>query len=741
MKIKNSLLLGLACIGFAFTSHADDAASVAQYQQDADVYAHDRGLSEIHEEQLENGWMRARIPVAALGSPYDGLWLRGAFARQELSLQIAPQADIKDAKLAVRHITSIGQLSEHSHLKLGVNNHLIAQLPAALAQATSIHEVSLATDDLHIGFNRLQFDAIQRYTLECQNGSANELWTHIDAERTYLDVTYRRRTFAGRLSDLDQFIVPGIGGVDGLTIVTGDVVSSETLRWGALASQSVANRLAYKVPDVYQLSVSKLDQPEESRSEIIASDLIAVGLANELAGLLNVSADALAIDESLIEVRPSPLDPTHFLIIVSGGSPEAVDRGLLALSEKDFPFPDAGRVILTADQVAISDQQIGRMPLRADTRYRFEDLNAQDFMMSRQESGSTKVSFDLAPDVVFDPDADIEFRLDLAYGAELNRGSIVNVFLNGNFRKAIRLSNPDGEVLPDYKLQMKADLLKPGRNEIEFQVKLVAERSGACTSISRDHLVFSLDASSSFTLPEAESFVALPNLTLMADTGYPYDSSNTDGFTIVATDAEPDTLAATWMVAARLGQLRDTLYSNTSFAIGEAPTDQHFIEIGARQNLENPLPNNLLSFENSRAGRSIIQLGNSGATQQKFDGYYLGRNGLVASHETSPGSGLLRTVFTSENAQQLRRSVQTLVKPSHWSQLDGAAAVWRPNPNAFAVRSASEQFFLGNGEPSLQLKQASQQRPWRFVTIFIGLLFAIAFLLSFVARHIRKKAA
>lgn len=227
----------------------------------------------------------------------------------------------------------------------------------------------------------------------------------------------------------------------------------------------------------------------------------------------------------------------------------------------------------------------------------------------------------------------------------------------------------------------------------------------------------------------------------MADTGYPYENTSTDGFSFVATDTEPDTLAATWMVAARFGQLRDTLYSNTSFVIGEAPTDQHFIEIGARQNLESPLPDNLLSFENSRAGRSIVQLGNSGAAQQKFDGYYLGRNGLVASHETAPGSGFLRTVFTSENAQQLRRSVRTLVKPSHWSQLDGAAAVWRPNPNAFAVRSASEQFFLGSGGPSLQLKRASEQRPWRFIAVLIGLLFAIAFLLSFVARHIRKKAA
>ena len=359
--------------------------------------------------------------------------------------------------------------------------------------------------------------------------------------------------------------------------------------------------------------------------------------------------------------------------------------------------------------------------------------------MSRQQTGTAKLTFDLAPDVVFDEDAEIEFLLDLAYGADLDRGSIVNVFLNGKFRKAIRLPNTDGEVLPGYKLDLRADLLKPGRNEIEFRVKLVADSAGDCANRSQDHLVFTLDSSSSIQLPEAESLVVLPNLNLMAETGYPYGSGG-EAFTIAATDASADTLAATWMVAARLGQIQDTLFTSTSFMIGDVPSDQHVIEVGARQNLDAPLPPALLSFQNSRAGRSIVRIGASRADQQSFDGYYLGRNGLVAAHETSPGSGFLRTAITAESGRQLRESVLTLVQPSHWSQLDGAAAVWRPNPNAFAVRKASEQFYLGTGKPSLQVETSSRRRPWMFIAILGGLLFGIAALLSFVATHIRKKA-
>lgn len=140
--------------------------------------------------------------------------------REDLSFALAPQADIKSVRLVLRHATSRAQASTSAHLRLSLNSQFAAQLDAATGLTAGAMDSVSIVGGFKPGFNTLGFEAVQRYTFDCQDPTADELWTEIDTERSSLEVSYQRRKFAWTLADLDRFLSPGVGGVEHLTIVT-----------------------------------------------------------------------------------------------------------------------------------------------------------------------------------------------------------------------------------------------------------------------------------------------------------------------------------------------------------------------------------------------------------------------------------------------------------------------------------------------------------------------------------------
>lgn len=692
-----------------------------------DVYARFRDDPKIVTEPLENGLWRARLPLAALRPQSGSIRLDGAKATEQVSFAIAPQADVQSARLVFRHVSGRAQEGSKPQLRLGLNGRFIAQVDGVTEHAAAVNEIVLDPSILLSGFNTLQVDAVQRYTFACQDPDAAELWTDIDTSRSYVEVIYARRPFVGSLADLGAVVTAGVGGVEdlGLLVGSGDM-TVDSLRWGAIASQAIANRLGYSVPRIARADAGTLATSARQ------ADLIAIGTPEQLAGIAPPELAGLKDEESWLSIGPSPADASRFLIVASGRTPAAIEGAVRALAAGNFPLSDTASLVLSPDEVPRGSLMARKQTLRTDAKYTLRDLGLANASVLGKEHGEASVALELTSGVRFRAKSEVLFSLDFAYGAGLDDTSVVNIIVNDEFQRAIRLTNPDGEVTPGYEIGISTAAFRPGHNRISFAVELSTESVGECAARNTRHLAFVLKNTSTLTLPAADEFVELPNLALLSESGFPYSGFGAQPFSILATDTGSDTAAAVWTLAAKLGQIYGTVFTDASFGFGLDLPQAHTLIVGPRPDLKGFLPAELNMS-------SVVSGGASDGFKRNVSTVDLGDNGLLIEGESPQHPGHLVTVLTAETGEQLLASTRALVQPSHWSQLQGGVAVWRDHAATMVTQAPGAGFEIGTLRPAEKARMASGRAPWGWIITIAAVLFALAAALALIARYMRDR--
>jgi len=728
---QTALAAVLAASLFATPAVAQQAPS-----EDAvyDVYARFRDDPQITIERLENGLWRARLPLAALRSKQGAIRLYGAKATEDVSFAIAPQANVQSARLILRHVSGRAQEGSKPQLRLGLNGRFIAQVDGVTERAAAVNEIVIDPSILMSGFNTLRIDAVQRYTYGCQDPDAAELWTDIDTSRSYVEIIYARHPFAGSLADLGALVTAGVGGVDQLGILVGDgEMNEDTLRWGTIASQAVANRLAYRLPSISRVAAATLS------ANAGGADLIAIGTPDQLAGLAPAGLANLKGDDSWLSVSRSPADPSHFLIVAAGRTPAAIDGAVRALAAANFPLSDTSSVMLSPSELPLGALVAKKQQLRAGAKYAFRDLGLAETSLLGEERGEIDLDFELPADMRFRSKSEVVLVLDFAYGAGLDDNSVVNILVNNEFQRAIRLTNPAGEVTPGYKLSLSPDAFRPGHNKVAFEVELSTETQGECAARSMRHLAFVMKDTSTITLPDADRYVELPNLALLSESGFPYAGIGEEPFAIQAGDRSDDTAAAVWTLGAKLGQINGTVFTEAEFGFGLGLDGMHTLVVGPRTALDGFLPAEVRLSGQVTATATGGKDGRESIFTQNYKTTDLGDNGLLIEGRSPQHAGRLVTVVTAESGSQLVASTRSLVQPSHWSQLKGGAAVWRENAATVVTQAPTEIFKIGQVRPGEMARMKSGRSPWRWILTIGAILFALASALALIARYMRDR--
>lgn len=710
----------VAAIALSLTSAPVHARQAPAEEAPLDIYARYRENAQVTTEQLENGLWRARLPLAALRSASGAIHLDGASAREEISFALAPQADISEARIVLRHVSGRAQEGQKPQLRLGMNGTFVGQLDGVTERGAAINEIVLDPALLQPGYNTLRIDAIQRYTLDCQDNDAAELWTEIDTSRSFIEVTFARQPLSATLADIGALISPGVGGTERLGIFAGEP-NAEALRWGAMASQAVGNRLGYRLPEI-----SMLASPAPGAIGA-GQDLIAIGAPEELAEIAPPALSGLKEGEGWLSISPSPADPTHFLIIAAGRSPEAIEGALRALASDTFPLSATGSAVIPAAELPGAVTNGGRLPLRPDAKYVFRDLGLPGASVLGREHESARLSFALPADIRFAEGKDVVLMLDLAYGAGLDERSVVNILVNGAFERAVRMTNPDGEVVPGYEVDIPASSLRPGWNTVDFQIELSTPFEGACTTRNPRNLAFTLKGTSTLQLPPAGRFVTLPDLALMQEAGYPFTGLETAPMSIQVANGSPEAIAAAWTLAARLGQINGTVFTDAAYGVGLDLSDANTILVGARPQLGDFLPLQKLA------------LPPAGGFSQELSLVDLGDNGLLVAGESPDHLGRVVMLLTAETDQQLLPATRALVTPAHWSQLSGGAAVWREHAATLVSREADLTFTVGDKSLAPPVQKAANSASWGWIASIAATLFAMAAGLALIARYMRQR--
>ncbi len=721
-----------------------------------------------------------RYPLAKFLPASAALELRHSVAQHTLFLPLAKRVRVKSALLHIEFTNSTALLEQRSQLRISLNEHVIAQVPLRPHQPEATADIRLPVALLQAGYNRIQFEVAQHYTLDCEDPAAPELWTQIDPVASTLaletELVPLTPTLAalGDLFDRKQWEIPR------LHILTGtDALRDIHLRWGSLVTQGAALRQEYlplqvthgvahrREPDVTAATSQVF--PSLEQTALAGVDTVLVGVKEELAPYL--SPDMLAqITNSYLAVHRLDSDPTHLLLVISGRDEAEVTRAATAFAFLNFSFPDTASMQVTDLQLPLLPDYAVKQGVQEQGVYPFSHFGFQTTTTKGINPEPLRFEVVFPPDLFAREDSVVELRLHMAYGAGLRADSALNVLLNDHFETVVALDQPTGVAYRNYKLSVPLRSFQPGRNTLTFSAQMAPSHTGKCTPLQEENLLLTLFSDSSLTLPSASHFVRLPDFQLLAKAAFPY-AVRSDGSTLTmqVTNHESNTIASAWMVMGKLAQKIGTPLHQAELSFQLPVSEKNLIVVGPVDTLDArlvaaaplslgreyrvPYPTlPVLSqrdppfFSWSWINKHFPGLADASdlPTVQPTSAQFLqvsalGRNSVATMMESPFHAQKTVLLITAADTAQLSHNVNRLLTPELWENLQGDVAVWRDEPQSLTWQRAGLDYHVGKVSVTTHLEYRFSQSPWVWTLTVLALLGVFAVLTRILLFRFRHK--
>ncbi|KQS88111.1 MULTISPECIES: cellulose biosynthesis cyclic di-GMP-binding regulatory protein BcsB [unclassified Rhizobium] len=470
--------------------------------------------------------------------PNGNLGLTGEFDDRTWSVYLTPQQAAIGSKLNIGYQNSIFVAPEVSRLSLEVNNARMADEPVRSPDSVSDLSFDIPKGLLKPGANLIRLRANQRHRTDCTVQSTYELWSNIDAQRTYLSFADNS---AQALQSSDDIRAIGVD-ENGLTrfnfIVPALEQPGATIPLMRL-SQGLA-LLANMPNQAFSFETQGLPAPKAGEMTVL------VGTPAEIQPLLStVPLGAASAPVAGFVTDPNTGSP---ILVLSGPTWQAIQTAIESIVASTDVDVTTRRELLATQNWRSPDAPF----LFADTRLSFAQLG----LKTEQFSGRrfrTNFTVGIPSDFYADAYGTALILLDAAYSEAVLPGSHVDIYVNGSIASTVPITSSGGGILRHLPINVTMRHFRPGVNTIAIEALIETEDDKVCapgaTGVETPR--FALFDTSEFHMPDFARIGQLPNLAALSGTGFPYNRSQ-EAIPLSIDRVDADTLSAAATVLGRM---------------------------------------------------------------------------------------------------------------------------------------------------------------------------------------------
>ena len=653
------------------------------------------------------------------------------------NLPISKRMDISKITLHLDFIHSTVLLKNRSQVRVVVNGIVVAQIGFDPVNPHVIADIPIPFETFREGYNAVEFKVAQHYSEDCEDPAAPELWTQINTIKSYFYLEYDYRPIRFTLASLDEVFDRKLKDYTVTIMRPKETAQYDDvdLKWGALAAQGVSLRLEYRPVNlkmataVQRDSLRVFEEMATSNYPLLAldqtglkNDVVLIGTRDELRPLFHPrlrDSMAAAISGPFLSIMPAA-DPRFQIVIISGNDASEVTQAVQAFAFVRSSFPDS--TFMVVNELNLPSVEPDTFPgiIQPGVRYTFKE-----FGYRTTSGGSYKrreLKFVAPPDLLIRKEANVSIKLDFTYGAAFRKDSVLNIYLNGIFEKAISLDNDQGARFHDYEFYISASSILPGTNVLRFEPVIPPLVTSKCTAVQEENAMLTIWDSSSIELPLLDRYVKLPDLALFSRTGYPF-TSTADGeeMGIVVRGQNSGSILAAWQMMAKLSQItamplykaiisfraidgrhllivgdRPSLYEddmrNSPVKLGEIFEFDYPVGKGSRKGATTLLDRTKSFFSPLRTGRPGFF--KNVYTNIKFKAS-LDRDALLVGYQSVDDPNRLVMLLTSGNPDSLKADVRRLMSPDFWDMMDDNLAIWNEDDYSLKTYRTKAEFFKG----------------------------------------------
>ena len=445
--------------------------------------------------------------------PDRTLQLRGEGEQRSWSIYLTPDQAAAPAKLHVGYQNSIVVAPETSRLAVVINDMPIHNDQISSPEGYRDRVIDIPAGTLKAGSNIIRFRADQRHRTDCTIESTFELWTEIDPQRTFLAFDAPN---AGRFSRLDDIRAVGVDN-KGNTRFRLIVPALDQLgATDVLMRLSQGLALMSGMPNqsfTFEKTPSAPPQPGELA--------IFVGTHDELKPILPTLPDSTR-NGGAANFLDYPGAAGVSTFVISGPGWPAIEGLVNSLISSTNGAATQRRETLATQSWHGTDTPFLYSNAVAD----FTRLGIE----SQEFSGRlfrTRFTVGVPSDFYANAYGEGRILLDAAYTSEVQPGSHIDVFVNGNIASTVPITSDRGGVFRHLPIKMTLRHFRPGVNTITIEAALLTPQDAVCApGMPADPKArFALFGSSQFHMPNFARIAQVPNLAATAGTGFPYRTS------------------------------------------------------------------------------------------------------------------------------------------------------------------------------------------------------------------------
>lgn len=515
-----------------------------------------------------------QLTLKQLGKNYT-MSLRGVESTDTVNFDVRADEVVTGAQLNLQYTYSPALLSDLSQLNIMVNDEVAASLPLPKETAGTVQrQVVEIPPYLITEFNRLGVQLIGHYTMQCEDPLHSSLWAKISNE-SQLNIQVAPVELPNDLSllplplfdprDPRALTLPFVfaNAPDNTVLEAAGAISS----WmGALASYRGAH---------FPTQLRSL--PAKGSAVILVDS----AEASQLQGL-----NLPAVQGPSLTLVSNPNDRFGKLLIVAGRNSAELKRAATALVIGNRSFSGASVQIDSLDVLEPRKPYDAPNWLPSDRPVRLgELLEGRQLNVSGYNPGMITVPVRLPPDLFNWREHGAKLNLKYRYTPQqTSTNSSLLVSFNDAFIQSMPLPSVEtlgnGEALlaalkTDDSLTREVKLLLPLdsvalQSRLQFRFMYDYIKQGECRDIIIDNMRGAIDPESTLDLSGYDHFMAMPNLGVFKDSGFPFTrlADLAETAVILPQAAGPADWSAYLTVLGRFGD--STGYPATAVTVAQA---------------------------------------------------------------------------------------------------------------------------------------------------------------------------
>ncbi|RZF31453.1 cellulose biosynthesis cyclic di-GMP-binding regulatory protein BcsB [Paraburkholderia sp. UYCP14C] len=472
-----------------------------------------------------SGSSASRVSFATLGA-YQPLTLRGVEDARTVNLGVRLDRVVTAARLRLRYTYSPSLVFAMSHLKVSVNNEVVATVPFDREHAGKLVTQDIALDPRFLtDYNQIGLRLIAHYTLEhCEDPENSALWADVSPSSEFIVDTAPIRL----PDDLALLPAPFFDHRDAsrlrLPFVLPAAADNATLRSAGVLASWFGAQADYRQARFPALSTL----PTDSHAVVVArSEQLPAGLTLP------------PVNGPMLIVADNPVAPNRKLLIVTGRSAAEVDEASTALV--------LGTTALAGPAVRITQLAAGapRKPydaprwLPVDRPVAFKELIDDPSQLQVRGSAPDAIRLNLRvpADLYSWNGAGVPLSLKYRYTAPtVQNNSALAVQINDQLVKSYRLALASADdaqgrlqlpVLSNNGNRATSALDIPAfrvgsSNQLQLRFNLDSQKTGLCQGVATNPVQAAVDPDSTIDFSDFVHFAQMPNLAFFANSGFPF---------------------------------------------------------------------------------------------------------------------------------------------------------------------------------------------------------------------------